>query len=351
MLLTLAYAVALAVATFPIVASDADFTVFGYLPEYRKANFDYAGVFSRGLTHLIFFSLEVDPKTYLPTAIDRLPNDEDLSAARAAADNVKGKLILGFGGNARSNGFSEMAATKKSRWIFLDAVRNLLEQKELDGIDLNWEYPATPQDWKNWGLLMKEAKETLGTRNFVSFTMYNVREMYDLINGYKLLADADYLHCMAYDHRDKHSTTEFAQMALFFAKSLGKDMRKWTLGLPFYGRNVITGEPKAFYELASKISDTVTDLVGEVFYNSQKTIYEKIILAKIAGAGGVMIWELGQDIQQFLTVSDGTDAKVVQNERSLMTAVYQGVTSKEHEQYMANEEQTTAEENQENKEL
>ena len=34
--------------------------VFGYLPEYRIGeNFDYMGLFSMGLTHLIFFSLEV----------------------------------------------------------------------------------------------------------------------------------------------------------------------------------------------------------------------------------------------------------------------------------------------------
>jgi len=35
-------------------------SVFGYLPEYRfHSKFDYDGLFSMGLTHLIYFSLEV----------------------------------------------------------------------------------------------------------------------------------------------------------------------------------------------------------------------------------------------------------------------------------------------------
>ena len=48
-----------------------EIAVFGYLPEYRQSNFDYAGYFSKGLTHLIFFSLQVNPETYFPDALDR----------------------------------------------------------------------------------------------------------------------------------------------------------------------------------------------------------------------------------------------------------------------------------------
>ena len=48
-----------------------EIAVFGYLPEYRQSNFDYAGYFSKGLTHLIFFSLEVNPQSYFPDAMDR----------------------------------------------------------------------------------------------------------------------------------------------------------------------------------------------------------------------------------------------------------------------------------------
>lgn len=40
-------------------ASADGFSIWGYLPEYRTANFDYEGAFQTGLTHLIYFSVEV----------------------------------------------------------------------------------------------------------------------------------------------------------------------------------------------------------------------------------------------------------------------------------------------------
>jgi len=105
--------------------------VFGYLPEYRKTNFDYAGVFTSGLTHLIFFSVEVDKSTFLPKALDRLPSIDEVSYARAAADNVNGKLILGFGGHSRSEGFAEMTQVKSRRVKFLNALKSILEDYDL----------------------------------------------------------------------------------------------------------------------------------------------------------------------------------------------------------------------------
>ena len=46
-------------ASASTTAPESEFTVFGYLPEYRTANFDYEGAFQTGLTHLIYFSVEV----------------------------------------------------------------------------------------------------------------------------------------------------------------------------------------------------------------------------------------------------------------------------------------------------
>ena len=130
------------------------------------------------------------------------------------------------------------------------------------------------------------------------------------------------------------STLEFAQMGLFLSKKLGPYQRKWTLGVPFYGRHITTGEAKAFYELAPLLKDNRTDLVNDFFYNSQVTIYQKILMAKIAGVGGIMIWELGQDIHQYLTHSDGINTFTEMSDNSLMAAVYRAKVSKEHLEFM-----------------
>lgn len=156
------------------------FAVFGYLPEYRlNANFDYSGVFSMGLSHLLFFSLEVitlyilisslkvlsSPKqinsTGLPSALDRLPSRSDVLIAREAADNYGAKIMISFGGYGRSGGFSNMVQTKKKRKRFLNQLNNLMLEYRFDGVDYNWEYPQNAKEWSNWGLLMKESKDLL----------------------------------------------------------------------------------------------------------------------------------------------------------------------------------------------
>lgn len=233
---------------------EKQFAVFGYLPEYRLNNFDYEGVFSSGLTHLIFFSLEIDKQTSLPKALDRLPSKADVQRARIAADSVNGKLLISFGGNARSDGFGEMTSTPKKRHKFLTALDKLLEEYNLDGVDYNWEYPRSAEEWDSWGLLMRESKqlllqhrrkkrinksqnitntntdtnanETLSSTSsgdetvksvtrssvpVVTFTMYLDANHYKVIQHFDLLTTADYVHCMAYDSRGKHSTIDFAK--------------------------------------------------------------------------------------------------------------------------------------------
>jgi len=281
------------------------FSVFGYLPEYRFSSFDYEGVFKTGLTHLIFFSLEIDPTTYLPSALDRIPSLEDAKKARQAADSVGGKILLSFGGHSRSQGFAEMTKTRKRRDKFLTAVDKILQEYKLDGVDYNWEYPSNPSEWKNWGKLMKESKNDLldEKSRVVTFTMYLDNRHFQLIQNNNLLSFADFVHCMAYDAQGEHSTLLFASKGIEIAKTMNKaagfQHQKMTLGMPFYGRNIYNGEAKAYYELFPEISNNRSDTIGEVFYNSQQTLKKKTELALESGIGGVMIWELGQDLQPF----------------------------------------------------
>ena len=100
-------AVVLTLSSVAVDSASNNFGVFGYLPEYRLAGFNYTAAFNTGLTHLIFFSIEVHPNGNLK-ALDRVPDAYKLKQARAAADKVGGKILLGLGGNARSAGFDEV---------------------------------------------------------------------------------------------------------------------------------------------------------------------------------------------------------------------------------------------------
>lgn len=325
----IAVAVLTLIGSTQLVASydpKKEFTVFGYLPEYRLGGFNYDAAFDTGLTHLIFFSLEIDPVTGLPSALDRLPSKEQAAQARRAADRNGGKILLSFGGNSRSQGFPTAAKTKKSRRKFLRAVNALLLEYQFDGVDYNWEYPRNDQEWRNWAFMLKESKDLfLRTKeieqsiesmnekqrdaffskrpnhdnNIVTFTMYLDPRHYDVIMKYKLLEHADYVHCMAYDQHGPHSTYDFAESGIELAEKKGFQLQKFTLGLPFYGRHIDNGEPKTWYEFADKFKGKGenVDALESYYFNNKATIRKKTKLAIDRKIGGVMIWEIGQDKQ------------------------------------------------------
>lgn len=123
---------------------DQRFEVVGYLPEYRLGGFNYEAAFESGLTYLLFFSLEISARGE-PSALDRLPSKEDARDARRAADKVGGKILISFGGNARSQNFGEMATSVTKRQVFLGKLEKLMLEYGFDGVDYNWEYPRKIQ--------------------------------------------------------------------------------------------------------------------------------------------------------------------------------------------------------------
>merc|ERR1712216_470934 len=77
---------------------------------------------------------------------------------------------------------------------------------------------------------------------------------------------------------------------------------KLTVGLPFYGRSVTTGEWKSYEDLVQEHHplDPKSDMVvgqtqEKISFNGPQTIADKTRVALEAGIAGVMIWEVGQD--------------------------------------------------------
>ena len=112
----------------------------GYLPEWRYegANWDYM---AKTATHLLLFSLEPTPDGNIG-ALDRVPRAELLEKASMAATAHGTELLLCFGGNGRSSGFSGLVRSKTARRRFIANLVNLLKLHDLHGVDYNWEYPG-----------------------------------------------------------------------------------------------------------------------------------------------------------------------------------------------------------------
>jgi chitinase len=296
-------------------SSSSDLAIIGYMPEYRHAlNYNYEEAFAMGLTHVIMFSLEVSlHQPFIPSQLDRLPPPEVMKRARAAADRYGGKLLICFGGNSRTGGFAAMVKTKEKRSIFLHTLNSMMLEKGFDGVDYNWEYPASEAEWKGLVHLLRESKESLlPTKGGPILTMafYPDPQQYGVIKEHKLYKHVDYIMSMSYDMRGRHSEFNFATYTLDTWAKNGLPYDQLALGVPFYGRDINTGEANTYSEIlphvlrrgkeeSSKNSlmegeeDKVNEL-GSMYFNGANMISEKV---KLAGGKGshIMIWELGQD--------------------------------------------------------
>ena len=88
---------------------------------------------------------------------------------RLRAWNPEMKIVLSVGGWG-ADGFSHMAMTEDGRRKFARSCLDAVEKYNLDGIDIDWEYPcsdaagigADPRDKENFTALLAALREYLG---------------------------------------------------------------------------------------------------------------------------------------------------------------------------------------------
>jgi GH18 family chitinase len=285
----------------PGAPASSPFAVVAYLPEWRFASTDWDAV-CVNVTHLILFSLEVTDDGSL-TSLDRFPSPEAMTTLRAAAAKRGVKLLLSLGGHGRTRGFPIVAVEKTKRRRLARTLASFCATHGLHGVDYNWEYPASPAEWNGMFALLRTTRKVFdGSPQRLTITMAyypDGRQERELKRG-GAEEHVELLHAMSYDHpRGSHSSTALARAAIRNAEDAGLDARKITIGLPFYGRHVETGEWKTYAELdaAHGVSaEPSKDEAGGYAFNGADTIRLKTSEAKAAGTGGVMIWEAGQDL-------------------------------------------------------
>src|SRR5690606_22880774 len=85
------------------------------------------------------------------------------------------KVLISIGGWG-SGRFSEMAAVDSNRNKFAEDCLRVIKAFNLDGIDIDWEYPtsaaakisSSPDDTQNYTLMMKAIREKIGTAKLLT---------------------------------------------------------------------------------------------------------------------------------------------------------------------------------------
>eukprot|EP00457_Paulinella_chromatophora_P010656 gb/GEZN01010767.1/.p1 GENE.gb/GEZN01010767.1/~~gb/GEZN01010767.1/.p1 ORF type:complete len:365 (+),score=53.77 gb/GEZN01010767.1/:25-1119(+) len=314
--------------------------VVAYLPEWRYEGANWDTIFQT-VTHLLLFSLEMAANGKI-IAKDRIPRPELMTEAQAARDRHGRKLLICFGGNGRSAGYGPMVASKQARKSFLKQLRKLIATYKLDGVDYNWEYPGftfskgynteqTEKDYSGFYKLLQETRKALGPDKVITLAYYPDKLQEKRLSVPVVSANVDYFHAMAYDQSGKHSTFEFAEEVVAAAKKLfPPDIRhKVTLGVPFYARSQQGGDWTTYEDLVQKhwpLDPEVNEIFPD-YFNGVALIRAKTKLAKRAGLGGVMIWEVGQDCRRVAVTHGETTHAVTcpSEEASLLRAIHQAL--------------------------
>ncbi|WP_422658841.1 glycoside hydrolase family 18 protein [Paenibacillus sp. EC2-1] len=143
--------------------------------------------------------------------------------------NPKTKMVLAVGGYG-VDGFSD-ASMDGSRYLFTESIINMVKELDLDGIDIDWEYPAfdawktqkaRPEDTKNFTNLMKELREKLyrlphkNNRKYLLTFASGTQDWYfKSVEVKKVEKYVDYINIMSYDLTGRWSDTTGFNSNLF----------------------------------------------------------------------------------------------------------------------------------------
>lgn len=74
--------------------------------------------------------------------------------------DVKTLLSIG-GGIAKKSEYASMASETTTRKTFIESSINVARQNNFHGVDFNWDYPSTPKEMTNYGLLLNEWRNAI----------------------------------------------------------------------------------------------------------------------------------------------------------------------------------------------
>jgi len=184
----------------------------------------------------------------------RIDNEERLRQIVALKKNAPHlKILLSIGGWG-SGRFSEMADNSIYRESFAEDCQRVVKKFDLDGIDIDWEYPtadyaeisASPGDTENYTLLMRDIRKAIGdtklltqatvaTAEYIDFKAIDPYMSFTNVMSYDM-GNPPYLNSGLYrsENVDKVCTDEAMRAHI----DAGVPRHKLVMGLPFYGRGI-----------------------------------------------------------------------------------------------------------------
>jgi len=283
------------------------------------------------LTHIIYSFATIANTTYNITLNSTLLSN---LVSTIRSESATCKVILGIGGYGAEN-FSDVCNSSSLRTQFAGQCLSLINTYDLDGIDLDWEYPNNARsgteyrstDGADFLLLLQEIKTTIGVSKELSIACadyYQYTEDLD-IQAISLVVDKLNVMCYSFSDGSTHHSNLFNSKLFYNENStndiiqrfIGKGVspEKIILGLGIYGKE--NGQSDYLYrDLVSNYIDKngwvkyfdytamnpylVNVAQGrKIFYEDAESIQYKCDYAKTNSLGGIMYWRYEIDTNDF----------------------------------------------------
>ena len=224
------------------------------------------------LTHIIYSFAHLKGNKLALDNYDAELTVKHLVSLKKKNPKLKVQIALGgWGGCASCSGVFEK---EKGRVQFAESVKKLLEKHHLDGIDLDWEYPAIEgksqhrhitEDKENFTKLIQTLRSAIGNDYEISFAAGGFQEFFDhSIEWDKVMPLVDRVNLMSYDlvngnstktghHTPLYSTAEqevSTDFGVNYLLNLGVSSHKIVIGAAFYARvwEAVTNTNNGLYQ-------------------------------------------------------------------------------------------------------
>jgi chitinase len=238
-----------------------------------------------------------------------LKDDAKLIALVAEAHNNNVKVFISIGGWGIGDGggedgrFHRMAETENGRKAFIASTMAFVKNYNLDGVDLDWEYPdENHRSADDFVSLSKELFNQLHAhkKELTAAVVSSGKKGYGIKN--EVYNYMDWLNIMVYDgdygpaEIKHHSPYSMAVKCLdYWLKERALPVQKCVLGLPFYAKKGHGQFGFSYKKLLESGASSLDDYWNGHYYNGKITIANKTQLAKNLNLAGVMVWEMSHD--------------------------------------------------------
>lgn len=293
-----------------------DFKTLIYFPSYINVDKVFEETDFSKITHINFAFALVDANTLEPTLTEDASKVLKKLVAFLVENNYDCKILLSIGGAGASN-FCEMARAEDSRNRFAKKCKEIIDEYNIAGIDMDWEFPG--HNWegissckhcmRDYTLLMQAIRDEIGNNYLLTFAGTANFIILSEQENRKLAKIVDFVNVMNYDYNNKsHSNFSKTKTNIFAWHLSGYKKEQINLGVPFYGRSDDkTLHFKGYNQIMAMVDNNEATLketknqtfakVGKstISFDSPELIARKMKWARKSGYGGGFCWQISTD--------------------------------------------------------